>query len=257
MIRIIELLEKSSKSKKAIIFAGPVAAGKSTVVKQYVPPDFQKYVLNSDNHFEKIMGTKMDQDKFSHDELSNVAKAMNSSIKQIRLDLINSINKGYPIIVDATGGSIRKTVEKKEALEKAGYDVMMVMIYASPLTTLKRNSQRDRKLKSFIVLQNWKSVVSNIKQYVDIFGTKNFVIVNSDHEDDIPFFTVDEADKYFRSNINYKQLSPEEREVLEQKINELIQECKHLPFLAFDELDTRIKNFLIPIDTNDVEQQQQ
>ena len=256
MIKLLELLEKSSKNKKAIIFAGPVAAGKTTIIKQYVPVDFQKYVLNSDNHFEKIMGTKMDQDKFSPEELSNTAKAMQSSIKQIRLDLSNSIKQGVPIIIDATGGSIRKTVEKKEALEGAGYDVMMVMIYTSPLATLKRNSERDRKLKSFIVLQNWKSVVSNIKEYMSIFGKNNFVVVNADRDDDIKSFSADEADKYFRSNIKYKQLSPEAEQELESGINRLIQDCEKLPFLAFDELDTRIKNFLIPIDDADIEQQQ-
>lgn len=246
MIRLLELLESPSKSKKAIIFAGPVAAGKSTIIKNYIPAGFEKYILNTDNYLEKEMGTKIDQGQYDHDMLSKYAKVLNASIKQIRLDLIASIKKGVPIIIDATGGSIKKTVEKKEALENAGYDVMMVMVYTSPLATLSRNANRDRKLKPSIVLRNWKDVVSNIRHYMNVFDEKNFSVVDNNAENDPRSFSADEAERYFKSNLNYRELSPEEKQTMEREINKLVQDSESLPFVAFDELDTKIKNFLIP-----------
>ena len=55
------------------------------------------------------------------------------------------------------------------------------MIYVSPITSLKRNSERERNLMPGIVLRTWRDVNKNINDYRQLFGEK-FILINNDPE---------------------------------------------------------------------------
>lgn len=248
MVKLGTLLYEIARDKRAILFAGPAASGKTTIIKHYIPPKFQEYIINADKYYEpeleKIGGGGMQQGKFSHDQLSKAGSAMNRAQKQAKADYREALLRGRPIIMDITGGSKNETTRKKHELENAGYEVAMVMVYASPMTTLKRNSIRNRNLKPSIVLRNWKDVISNIKSYKQTFGEDHFILVNNDDEKESETFSAQKAEEYFKINPNYIELTPEEKEVLEREINSRIEETNDIGFTAFDELDSKLKTFL-------------
>lgn len=247
MLKLGSILYEVVRNKRAVLFAGPAGSGKTTIINTYIPPSFKDYVLNPDKYFEpelkKIGGDNANQGAFSPDQLSQAAKAMSKAQKQVKLDYAEAVNRGNPIIMDVTGGSSQATLRKKHELEKQGYAVMMVMVYTTPMTSLKRNSLRDRKLKPSIVLRTWKNVISNIEKYKKDFGENYFILVNND--DDSPAeFSANEVENYFRVNPNYEELSQEEKDVLEQEFRTLIHKVSLEDFVAFDELDSRLKAFL-------------
>lgn len=242
MIGLVNLLEQTQQTdqKKAILFAGPCGSGKSTIIKNYIPTDYQKYVINPDTYYEKVLGPQIDQSKFTPDQVKTSNTAMSKAQQQARIKFNQAVTNGTPIILDVTGGQEDQVLNKKQILESAGYKVMMIMVYASPLTTLSRNSNRTRKLKPSIVLRSWLDVVSNIKQYMGVFNEENFTVVDSDPISTGRGFSFNQIKQYFKS------ISTQEQKVLEVQINRLMDDCKSLPFVAFDELDSKIKNFLIP-----------
>lgn len=249
MIKLGSLLYEVAKNKKAILFAGPAGSGKTTVVKNYIPSEFQEFVLNPDKYFEpeltKIGGGQMKQSEFNPDQLSQASKAIQKAQIQVKQDYKEAILRGRPVIMDVTGGSKNTTIKKKNELENEGYDVLMVMVYASPLTTLKRNALRDRSLKPSIILRSWKDVVSNIEHYAQSFGDSRFILVNNDDRDGgESTFSSEKAEEYFKVNPNYTELSPEEKTVLEREFNNIISKVNQKEFTPFDELDSKIKSFL-------------
>lgn len=249
MIRLGTILYEVAKNKRAILFAGPAGSGKSTIVKHYIPTEFQEFVLNPDKYYEpeleKIGGGSMKQDEFSPEQLGQAAKAMQKAQIQTKQDYQEAVNRGRPIIMDVTGGSKNATTKKKNELENAGYAVMMIMVYTSPMTTLKRNALRDRSLKPSIILRNWKDVINNVDHYRKTFGDNYFILVNNnDPEGGEDRFSSEKAEEYFKLNPNYKVLSPEEKQVLERDFNAMIDKVNQNDFTAFDELDSRVKTFL-------------
>lgn len=249
MIKLGSLLYEVAKNKKAILFAGPAGSGKTTVIKNYIPTKFQEFVLNPDKYFEpelqRIGGGQMKQSAFTPDQLSQATKAMGKAQAQVKQDYKEAILRGRPVIMDVTGGSKNETIRKKNELENEGYDVLMVMVYASPMVTLARNTLRDRSLKASIVLRSWKDVTSNIDHYKQAFGENKFILVNNDDRDGgEDTFSADKVEEYFKVNPNYTELSPQEKTVLEREFNMMIQKVNENEFTAFDELDSKIKSFL-------------
>lgn len=249
MIKLGSILYEVAKNKRAILFAGPAGAGKTTVIKNYIPAEFQEFVLNPDKYFEpellKIGGGNMKQGEFTPDQLSQSAKAMSKAQAQIKQDYKEAVLRGRPVIMDVTGGSKNTTIKKKNELENAGYAVMMIMVYTSPMTTLQRNTLRDRSLKPSIILRNWKDVISNIDHYKQSFGDNYFILVNNNDPDGGPdIFSADKAEQYFKVNPNYEGMTPEEKQVLEKEFNSMIEKVNQNDFTAFDELDSKVKTFL-------------
>jgi predicted kinase len=160
----LKVIKEAPKDLKAVLIAGPSNAGKSQFVKSVIPTEYQKYVLNPDKFYEpelaKVGQGSMDMKDFTPDQLSAAAKAQAVAVKQYRSELEKAIGE-KPVILDITGGSYKKVAETKAKLESQGYEVMMVLLYASPYTTLSRNIKRDRSLDPGIVLRNWEDVIKN------------------------------------------------------------------------------------------------
>jgi predicted kinase len=224
MIKLGSILYEVAKNKKAILFAGPAGAGKTSVIDYYIPPTFQEYILSSE--------------KYSGKDIKEVQA-------NLKADYQEALMRGRPIIMDVTGGKKSETTRKKNQLENAGYDVMMVMVYASPMATLERNKFRDKSLEPGVLLKSWKDVVNNIDAYRQSFGDSNFTIVNNnDQETASNRFSADSIEEYFKTSPRLITLSPEQKAILERDFQVLIDKVEQSKFTAFDELDSKLKTFL-------------
>lgn len=187
MISLIRLLEGNSSRPKAIIFAGSPGAGKSSFIEDFIKP-FNLKILNIDNFYKnnlKQAGVSLDLKNANADQRSKSSSAMQKAIKEYQAFLDQNINAKNNIVLDATSGSFKKTVELKNYLTKKGYDVMMIYVFASLKKALKRNESRfkrsqgeDRSLPPAIVLQTWVNVTKNFDNYRNFFGDNFVSIVN-------------------------------------------------------------------------------
>lgn len=224
MIKLGSILYEVAKDKKAILFAGPAGAGKTSVIDYYIPPKFQEYILSSE--------------KYNGKDIKEVQV-------NLKADFQEALMRGRPIIMDVTGGRKSETTRKKNQLENAGYDVMMVMVYASPMATLERNTFRDKSLEPAILLKSWRDVVNNIDAYRQSFGDSNFAIVNNNDQETVSDrFSADKIEEYFKTSPRLITLSPQQKTVLEREFQALINKVEQNKFTAFDELDSKLKTFL-------------
>ena len=113
----------------------------------------------------------------------------------------------------------------------------MILLYVSPMTSLKRNAERGRSLPTSAVLKSWEGVVKNIDIYKQAFGN-NIVILNNDPEDVDPTFDVQSIIKSFPQPTG-REKSPEEAEKSKAEKEKTNQEIKALLNIEreFDTLD--------------------
>jgi len=243
----LKVIKEAPKDLKAVLIAGPSNAGKSQFVKSVIPTEYQKYVLNPDKFYEpelaKVGQGSMDMKDFTPDQLSAAAKAQAVAVKQYRSELEKAIGE-KPVILDITGGSYKKVAETKAKLESQGYEVMMVLLYASPYTTLSRNIKRDRSLDPGIVLRNWEDVIKNAEQYEQLFGADNFAFIDNDPEGANKSFDLADVESLFEKSKIWALISDEDKLKIEARIKELIDKTEDAQFVAFDELATKLKGFL-------------
>jgi predicted kinase len=241
MIKLTELLREVMDSPKAIFLAGPAGSGKSYITKQLLPSNFT--TINVDDTYEELLkasGLGLKQTDFTSDELSQAAKLMGQAQKATREKFAQSSSEKQNLIIDGTGGASKPLLKKKQELEDLGYECMMVMLYVSPLTSLQRNTERDRSLMPSIVLRTWRDVNQNINVYRQAFGDK-FVLINNNPKDANRDFSLELIKPYFEaSKAIGKPKSPEEQaksEAEKQKLNADIEALvKELP--EFDTLES-------------------
>jgi shikimate kinase len=230
MISLVQLLKEVQSSPKAILMAGPAGAGKSYILSQLGLQNFT--TINVDDDFEALLQKELGKSDFtsmSPEELSIAAKMMGKARATTREKEILATTNLDNIIVDGTGASYKVVSKKKEELENMGYKVFMVLIYVSPMTSLKRNAERGRSLPTSAVLKSWASVVSNIGSYRQLFGN-NIVVINNNPSDVDKTFDSEEVQKLFPQPIG-KQKSPEElakskaeKEAVNKQIQDLLQQ---------------------------------
>ena len=242
-----KVVKEDKKKLKAVLIAGPSNSGKSTFVKSVIPTEYQQYVLNPDKFYEpelaKIGGGSMDMKSFSSDQLSAAGKAQAKAVKDYRASVEDAIGT-KPIILDITGGSYNKVKETKEKLENQGYEVMMVLLYASPYVTLSRNLKRDRSLDPGIIIRNWEDVINNAEKFEQLFGADNFAFVDNDPQGANISFDLEDVEELFKDSKIWAEISPEGRIDLEKRIQDIIEKTDDERFVAFDELATKLKGFL-------------
>jgi len=229
MISLVQLLKEVQEKPKAILMAGPAGAGKSYILNQLNLQNFT--TINVDNDFEALLQKELGKSDFtsmSPEELSTAAKMMSkarATTKEKEMLAKTNLNN---IVIDGTGASYKVIAKKKEELENVGYDVFMVLIYVSPMTSLTRNAQRSRSLPTSAVLKSWASVVDNIEPYRQLFGN-NIVVINNDPSDADKTFDVPSIIKAFPMPVG-KPKTPEEeakskaeKEKVNQQIKDLLQ----------------------------------
>jgi len=168
---------------KAFFLAGGPGSGKSFVVRKTTGGLGLK-VVNSDNAFEKLLKDAdfdldfrdMNPEKtLERDKIRKRAKEVTSKMQK------NFVAGRLGMIIDGTGAEYGKIETQKKLLQQLGYDTYMIFVNTSLDTAIERNNKRDRKLPLDIVKTYWNNVQSNIGKFQNLFGTKNFVVVDNNN----------------------------------------------------------------------------
>jgi len=250
MISLIQLLKEIQNKPHAIFLAGPAGSGKSYMSKQLIPPSLT--VINSDDTYEEMLkasGIGLKQKDFTPDQLSAASKLQAQARKVTQDKLAQSMQSMQDIVIDGTGAAPNPVLKKKQELESLGYTTLMLMIYVSPLTSLQRNSERERSLMPGIVLRTWRDVNRNIDTYAREFGD-NFILINNDPSDANKSFSTALLEPYLLAQTaTGKPKTPEEQaksDADKAQLNRDIEDMvNQLP--KFDTLDTakqKINTFL-------------
>lgn len=238
MISLVQLLKEVQLKPKAIFMAGPAGSGKTTILNQLGLQGFK--IINVDDVYEELLKTELGKEDFtsmSPEELSTAAKLMGKARAVTKEKETQALTNLENIIIDGTGAASRPLLKKKEDLEVMGYDTFMILLYVSPMTSLKRNAQRGRSLPTSAVLKSWEGVVKNIDVYRQAFGN-NIVVLNNDPEGADPTFDVQSIIKSFPQPTG-REKSPEEAEKSKADKEKTNQEIKSLLNIEreFDTLD--------------------
>ena len=241
MISLIQLLKEVQDSPKAIFLAGPAGSGKSYMSSKLIPNIFT--VINSDDTYEELLkasGIGLKQKDFTPDQLSQAAKLQAQARKVTQSKYEKLVANKDHVILDGTGGALAPLLKKKQQLEDLGYETLMLMIYVSPLISLKRNQERDRSLMPGIVLKNWKDVNKNIETYRQAFGN-NFILLNNNPKDAKQEFNITLLEPFLQASTAIgKPKSPEDQaksDADKAQLNKDIESMvNQLP--EFDTIDT-------------------
>ena len=148
---------------KAVFMAGGPGSGKSFMAKKTALEALGLKLINSDDIFErslKKLGLEPTPEvifsKRGQEVIRPAAKAL--SAKKQEMALIGRLG----FIIDGTGKSYERIKVQKDALNRFGYDTMMLFINTDLETSLKRNQERPRSLRDDVVQQQWKNVQNNI-----------------------------------------------------------------------------------------------
>ena len=250
MISLVQLLKEVQAKPKAIFMAGPAGSGKTTILKQLGLQKFK--VINVDDVYEELLKTELGKEDFasmSPEELSTAAKLMGKArvvTKEKETQVLSNLEN---IIIDGTGAASRPLLKKKEDLEAMGYDTFMILLYVSPMTSLKRNAQRGRSLHTIALLKSWEGVVKNIDLYRQSFGS-NIVILNNDppgYEVDT-FFDPEEITQKFPYPPG-KEKTPEELKKFNEDIENTFKNIKLLlnierKFNTLDIVKNKVNEFI-------------
>lgn len=248
MISLVQLLKEVQSSPKAIFMAGPAGAGKTFTLNKLGIKGFT--MINVDEDYEELLKKELGKEDFasmSPEELSTAAKLMGKARVTTKEKETQAIGALQNIVIDGTGAASKPLLKKKQELEARGYKTFMIMIYVSPMTSLKRNAERGRSLPTIAVLKSWQGLVSNINVYKQEFGN-NIVIVNNDPEDVDKSFDVEQIQQLFPMPKG-KPKTPEElakskadKEKTNQEIESLLQIERE--FDTFDEAKQKVNQFV-------------
>jgi dephospho-CoA kinase len=248
MISLVQLLKEVQSSPKAIFMAGPAGAGKTFTLNKLGIKGFT--MINVDEDYEELLKKELGKGDFtsmSPEELSTAAKLMAKARATTREKETQSIGALQNIIIDGTGAASKPLLKKKQELEARGYKTFMIMIYVSPMTSLKRNAERGRSLPTTAVLKSWQGLVSNIETYRQAFGN-DIVIVNNDPEDVDKSFDPEQIQQLFPMPQG-KPKTPEELAKSKADKEKTNQEIKALlnieqEFDTFDVAKQKVNQFI-------------
>jgi dephospho-CoA kinase len=248
MISLVQLLKEVQSSPKAIFMAGPAGAGKTFTLNKLGIKGFT--MINVDEDYEELLKKELGKGDFSSmspEELSTAAKLMGKARVTTKEKETQAIGTLQNIVIDGTGAASKPLLKKKQELEARGYKTFMIMIYVSPMTSLKRNAERGRSLPTIAVLKSWQGLVSNIDLYRQEFGN-NIVIVNNDPEDVDKSFDPEQIQQLFPMPQG-KPKTPEEIAKSKANKEKTNQEIKVLldieqEFDTFDVAKQKVNQFI-------------
>lgn len=250
MISLVQLLREVQGTPKAIFMAGPAGAGKTFTLNKLGIKGF--IMINVDEDYEELLKKELGKEDFvsmSPGELSTAAKLMGKARATTREKETQAVGALQNIIIDGTGAASKPLLKKKQELEDKGYETFMIMIYVSPMTSLKRNAERGRSLPTTAVLKSWQGLVANIDLYKQEFGN-NIVLINNDPPDlDVDkSFDPERIQQLFPMPVG-KPKTPEELAKSKADKEKTNQEIKALlnierEFNTFDEAKQKVNQFV-------------
>ena len=192
MVSLLRLLSEIKGNPKALILAGAPGAGKGSILRGLNLGGLK--IFNLDDTIaalSKSDGFTLNQKAASAEDRSKFAKAMAAATKNLKTELIpTAVANKDSFVLDGTSASVKNTIELKQQLEEAGYNVMMLYVYTDLETSLDRNEKRfeksggeDRSLYPGALLGTWLNVAKNFETYQQLFGD-NFVSVANTGKDE-------------------------------------------------------------------------
>ena len=174
----------------AIFLAGGPGSGKSYVVKRSSGGLGLK-ILNSDDIYEKDLekaGLDIGKPEDIFSDEGQQIRAKSKRLTKMRRD--SWVDGRLGIIIDGTGKDLSKIGRQKKLLDQLGYETMMIFANTSLEVAQIRNKERKRTLPEKAVAQMWNGVQKNIGGFQQMFGSKNFIIVDNNDPGEDVFFKV-------------------------------------------------------------------
>jgi cytidylate kinase len=164
---------------KAVFLAGGPGSGKSYVANKILA-GLGLRPVNSDDIYE-YLANKQDLDLGDPDavasdrgqELRNRAKEITDKKQNIYID------GRIGLIIDGTGKDVAKVKEQSEKLKSLGYECLMLFVNTNLQVAQERNSKRARTIPADMVQTMWQRVQENIMKFQQVFGAKNFHVVDN------------------------------------------------------------------------------
>ena len=165
---------------KAVFLAGGPGSGKSFIVGKTALTALGFKVINSDDIFERALAkaglkpTPEDIYSAKGQEIRGEAKSLTAK----KQDLALAGRLG--LVIDGTGKDYDKIEKQAEKLKKLGYEVAMIFVNTDLDTAKTRNRLRARSLPDSEVESMWNGVQKNIGKFQNFFGSRMYIIDNSD-----------------------------------------------------------------------------
>ena len=170
----------------AIFLAGGPGSGKSYVVERSTGGLGMK-ILNSDDIYERDLekaGLDIGKPEDIFSDEGQEIRAKSKRLTKLRRD--SWVEGRLGIIIDGTGKDLNKIGRQKKLLDQLGYETMMIFANTSLEIAQQRNKERRRTLPEKAVAEMWSQVQKNIGGFQQLFGSRNFIIVdNNDAGEDI------------------------------------------------------------------------
>jgi cytidylate kinase len=197
---------------KAIFLAGGPGSGKSFVSGKLLTGTGLK-TINSDDIYE-YLAKKNNLDLSDPDV---VYSKQGQDVRDRAKKLTGMRKGGYlegrlGVIIDGTGKDVAKVKQDSDALKELGYDTMMLFVNTSLNIAQQRNKMRPRQIPSKNVTSMWEKVQQNIMQFQQVFGAKDFHVVDNSGGLEDPdraknFDVVRKEIKSFLDNKNYNRIA--------------------------------------------------
>ena len=187
---------------KAFFLAGGPASGKSWVSARTLMGAGMK-VINSDDAFERLLKQeRMSLDMNTHTaSQAKVRDTLRAKAKRATASsLQHAIDGRLGLILDSTARDTQKIETEAQTMRYIGYDTYMVFVNTTLEVAIKRNQMRPRSVPDAIVINSHKQIQKNINVLRNVFGSKNFVLVdNSEVAEDVNIKVYKEIRKLMRS----------------------------------------------------------
>jgi cytidylate kinase len=164
---------------KAVFLAGGPGSGKSYVATKILSGLGLKPV-NSDEIYE-YLAYKQDIDLGNPDEVaSDQGQEVRDRAKQLSDKRQNIYIDGrIGLIIDGTGKDVQKVKDQSRTLKTLGYECSMIFVNTNLQVAQERNAARARTLPMDMVQQMWQKVQENIMKFQQVFGARDFHVVDN------------------------------------------------------------------------------
>lgn len=168
---------------KVFFLAGGPGSGKSYVSGKVTAGQGFKFI-NSDIYFENLLkkaGLGMDIDAMykSPDTRVKVDTLRKQSKEKSQKTAANFLEGRLGVIFDGTGDDYQKIESLRQQCIELGYDTYMIFVNTSLDVALQRNQERERTVPVDVTTDSWHHVQRNMGKFQNLFGSKNFIIVDN------------------------------------------------------------------------------
>ena len=168
---------------KVVFLAGGPGSGKSFIVGKTALTALGFKAINSDDIFEIALG-KVGLKATPEDIYSDLGQSTREGAKLLTDKKMQmAINGRLGLVIDGTGKDAGKIEKQAGKLRALGYDVAMIFVDTNLESSQTRNKMRARTLAASEVEKMWTAVHKNVDQFKSFFGSKFFMIDNSEGAD--------------------------------------------------------------------------